>query len=108
MELENYIQKYIEFDNIIKKTNEQKRQLKNIIEPLIKDNNLMKQNIKISDGYLRCIESNPSKSLTWKSLEISLLKIIDEEKVKQIIQFIREEHKPTSENFKFEITRKYV
>lgn len=113
MSIQENINAWLKLDDLSKinnakrdEINEQKNTLKSKIELQSEEQNLRKQNIQTPDGSIRFVELNQTKPLTWKSLELSLSQIIDNEmQVKQIITSVKNYHKQEGKA-KFDITRK--
>lgn len=104
---EQDVQEWVELDNQLKAYNEQIRQLRQKrttlsenITSYIETNGLSNATVNISDGRLRFMNVKTPTPLTYKFVEQCLGEIIsDEERVKQIINYIKEkrEYKYSSE-----------
>ena len=104
---EQDVQEWVELDNKLKAYNEQIRQLRqkrnllsDNITSYIETNGLSNATVNISDGRLRFMNVKTPTPLTYKFVEQCLGEIIsDEERVKQIINYIKEkrEYKYSSE-----------
>lgn len=92
------IKKWVNLDTQLKKLNDDIKTIRNeknnISENIINfvdDNNLNSSTIKISDGKLKFAQNKQTAPITLKFLETCLLETIgDEEKVNQLITYIKE------------------
>lgn len=92
------IKKWVHLDTQLKKLNDDIKSIRNeknnISENIINfvdDNNLNSSTIKISDGKLKFAQNKQTAPITLKFLETCLLETIgDEEKVNQLITYIKE------------------
>jgi len=92
------IQKWVSLDNQLKLLNEktkelreQKNQIGKNIQEYTNQNNLSNATIQISDGKLKCVNTNLATPLTYKFIEKSLGEIIkNENQVNQIINYLKE------------------
>jgi hypothetical protein len=97
-QFESNIQKWVSIDNQLKllqektkELREQKNQLGKNIQEYTTRNNLSNATIQISDGKLKCVNTNVSAPLTYKFLEKSLGEIIkNENQVNQIMNYLKE------------------
>ena len=97
-QFETNIQKWVSLDNQLKilqektkELREQKNQITKNIQEYTEQNHLTNATIQISDGKLKCVNSNIAAPLTFKFIEKSLGEIIkNENQVKQIIQYLKE------------------
>lgn len=109
---EQDVQEWVELDNQLKAYNEQIRQLRQKrttlsenITSYIETNGLSNATVNISDGRLRFMNVKTPTPLTYKFVEQCLGEIIsDEERVKQIINYIKEKREYRYSN---EIKRTY-
>lgn len=109
---EQDVQEWVELDNQLKAYNEQIRQLRQKrttlsenITSYIETNGLSNATVNISDGRLRFMNVKTPTPLTYKFVEQCLGEIIsDEERVKQIINYIKEKREYRYSN---EIKRSY-
>lgn len=109
---EQDVQEWVELDNKLKAYNEQIRQLRqkrsllsDNITSYIETNGLSNATVNISDGRLRFMNVKTPTPLTYKFVEQCLGEIIsDEERVKQIINYIKEKREYRYSN---EIKRSY-
>ena len=98
MSFENNIKQWVHYDNEIKKLNNELKNLRNKKNTIttdifnhVNENSLNSSIIKISDGNLRFVNSKTANPLTFTFVEECLNQIIsDQEKVKQIINFIKQ------------------
>jgi len=111
-EFEKQIQEWVAIDNQLKAYNEKARELRqqrnslgDNITSYIETNNLSNATINISDGRLRFANMKTPNPHTFKFIEQCLNDVItDEEKVKQIINYIKEKREYKFSN---EIKRTY-
>ena len=109
---EQDVQEWVELDNQLKAYNEQIRKLRQKrtalsenITSYIETNGLSNATVNISDGRLRFMNVKTPTPLTYKFVEQCLGEIIsDEERVKQIINYIKEKREYRYSN---EIKRSY-
>lgn len=73
-----------------KEIREKKRELSEKIHEFVNANNMQKTRIDITDGSLRFMEKKETGSLTLQYIETSLAKFIDDDDVKTIMAYIRE------------------
>lgn len=98
MSFESNIKQWVGYDNQIKELNdkikslrEKKNNLSNDILSYVNDKEINDSIVKISDGKLRFGTAKVQPPLTFKFVELCLNEIIsEEEKVKQIINYIKE------------------
>jgi septal ring factor EnvC (AmiA/AmiB activator) len=97
-EFQSSIKKWVHLDSQLKKLNDdikmirsEKNNLSENIINFVDDNNLNSSTIKISDGKLKFAQNKQTSPITLKFLESCLLETIgDEEKVNQLITYIKE------------------
>ena len=97
-QFETNIQKWVAIDNQLKviqektkELREQKNQIGKNIQEYTVQNNLSNATIQISDGKLKCVNTNVSSPLSYKFIEKSLGEIIkNENQVKQIMNYLKE------------------
>ena len=110
---EEQIQSWVSLDNQLKAYNEKIRELRqqrnslsDNITSYIETNGLSNATVNISDGRLRFMNVKTPTPLTFKFVEQCLSDIIsDEERVKQIINYIKEKREYKYSN---EIKRSYI
>jgi hypothetical protein len=98
MDLSNYIQEWVNYDNQIKAHNikmkelrSKKNQLTESIFDYAEQNNLQNAVIEISDGKLKFQNVKQTNPLNFRFLETCLNECIDnEEHVKNIIKYIKQ------------------
>ena len=97
------IKKWVSLDNRhntmkneIKTIRTEKNDLRDIIYSFAEQNNLEHATIELSDGHLKLQQNKYSSPLTFKFLQTCLNDCIgDEERVKQIIKYIKEKREVT-------------
>ncbi len=92
MNFEQQVQQWVEFDNQLKRLNEQTKQLRE--KRSILSNAIVKHApasaVKISDGTLKFVNTRVVEPLTFKYLEGALAGIVkNEQHVKQIMEHIK-------------------
>ena len=97
MDFEKEIKEWVQLDNKIKMANQQVKELRDkrtdigtTILRYVETNQLENRPINISDGQLRFGNTNVQQGLTYQFLHQTLLDILPEEKVDQIIQYIKQ------------------
>lgn len=97
MSLEENIKRWVHLDNQLnslkdksKTLSEERKNIETNILTYVEDNNLENATAKISDGKLKFITNKQTSPLTFKCVEDSISFFIkDEDKVKEIIQHIK-------------------
>jgi hypothetical protein len=107
------VQKWVTLDNQLKNLNEKTKELRlkkaqtyDEIHKFMKENQLLENKIKISDGELRICEKKEQSGLTFSYLEKCLGELIaDKSKVELIIKYIKENREIVMAH---ELKRSYV
>jgi uncharacterized coiled-coil DUF342 family protein len=97
-QFESNIQKWVSLDNQLKLLQEKTKELREAknqvtknIQEYTSQNNLSNATIQISDGKLKCVNTNVAAPLTYKYLEKSLGEMIkNENQVIQMMNYLKE------------------
>lgn len=94
-EITSQIQKWVEIDNQMKSLSERMKHLKEIkseLEDNIHDfaSATSLKTVKISDGELKFVQVKETQTLTFKYLETCLKNLFEDDKAKEILDYIKE------------------